>query len=118
MSTGRTAIERLIHIVVTCPSIAPEAFQLCLQHIHKSRDPSLYQSLLNAYEQASASGATGLPDPLEIARLDTRWTEDVMARNMADKNKLEVELKSYTNNMIKESIRVRIPSCIALSPVS
>ncbi|KAF6745950.1 G protein pathway suppressor 1 [Ephemerocybe angulata] len=104
--TGRTAIERLIHIVVTCPSIAPEAYQLCLQHIHKSRDPSLFQNLMNAYEQASNLSSSSLPDPMEIGRLDTRWADDTLARNTTDRTKLEVELKNYTNNMIKESIRM------------
>ncbi|KAJ2921868.1 hypothetical protein H1R20_g15224, partial [Candolleomyces eurysporus] len=111
--TGRTAIERLIHIVVTCPTIAAEAYQLCVQHIHQSRDPGLYQNLLSAYEQAQAynqsqvgEGATVLPDPMEIAQLDTRWMDETLAKNAADRGKLEVELKTYTNNMIKESIRM------------
>ncbi|KAJ3504550.1 hypothetical protein NMY22_g17884 [Coprinellus aureogranulatus] len=104
--TGRTAIERLIHIVVTCPSIAPEAYQLCLQHIHQSRDPSLFQNLLNAYEQANNYAGGSLRDPMEIGQLDTRWTDETIAKNTADRTKLEVELKTYTNNMIKESIRM------------
>jgi COP9 signalosome complex subunit 1 len=53
-------------------------------------------------------GATVLPDPMEIAQLDTRWMDETLAKNTADRGKLEVELKTYTNNMIKESIRVRI----------
>ncbi|EAU83783.2 G protein pathway suppressor 1 [Coprinopsis cinerea okayama7 len=104
--TGRTAIERLIHIVVTCPSIAPEAYQLAVQHIHQSRDPSLYQSLLSAYEQAGANAGVQLPSPYDLAQLDTKWMDETIAKNAADKSKLEVELKTYTNNMIKESIRM------------
>ena len=100
---------------MTCPTIAAEAYQLGVQHIHQSRDPGLYQNLLSAYEQAQSytqsqlsEGATVLPDPLEIAQLDTRWMDETLARNTADRGKLEVELKTYTNNMIKESIRVSI----------
>ena len=105
---GRTAIDRLIHIMMTCPTIAPEAFQLCVQHIHLSRDPALYQSLLQAYEQvATYAEGVSLPNPLELAELDTKWADETLTKNKADRTKLEVELKTYSNNMIKESIRVR-----------
>ena len=43
---------------------------------------------------------------MDVAQVDTRWADEVMAKNQAEKTKLEVELKTYTNNMIKESIRV------------
>lgn len=81
-----------------------------MQHVHQSRDPSLYQLLLSAYEQASApqSGSDGLqlPSPMELAPLDTKWVDEVVGKNQAERVKLEVELKTYSNNMIKESIRV------------
>jgi len=95
-----------MHIIVTCPSIAVDAYQLCLTHIHQSRDPSLYQNLLAAYEQANTIAGGTLPDPLRIGSLDTKWADEVAAKNAAERNKLEVELKTYTGNMIKESIRV------------
>jgi len=105
--SGRTVIDRLIHIVVICPSIAPEAFQLCVQHIHQSRDPSMYQNLLQAYEQvASSSTDISLPNPMELAELDTKWADEIITKNQADRVKLEVELRTYSNNMIKESIRM------------
>lgn len=45
---------------------------------------------------------------MDIAQLDTNWADETLAKNQAERTKLEVELKTYTNNMIKESIRVRI----------
>ena len=39
--------------------------------------------------------------------VDTAWVEEATKKNVAERTKLEVELKTYTNNMIKESIRVR-----------
>ena len=39
--------------------------------------------------------------------MDPTWLEQVTTRNQSERVKLEVELKTYTNNMIKESIRVR-----------
>lgn len=107
---GRTAIDRLIHIVKLCPAVAPEAFNLAVQHIHQSRDPSLYQTLVTEYEHLAENPAVKesyqLPNPLEISQLDTKWIDEVSAKNQSERVKLEVELKTYTNNMIKESIRV------------
>jgi COP9 signalosome complex subunit 1 len=97
--TGRTAVDRLVHIVATCPSIASQAFHLAVQYIHQLRDPGLYQTALSVYEQCSET-----PDAHDA--LDPNWIEETMSNNQRDRVKLEVELKAYTNNMIKESIRV------------
>ncbi|KAF7439841.1 hypothetical protein PC9H_000178 [Pleurotus ostreatus] len=104
--TGRTVIDRLTHIIVSCPSIAPEAFNLAIQHIHQSRDPSQYQIVLDAYEHAAAASTSPLPNPNDIASLDGQWAEETLSKNQAERTKLEVELKTYSNNMIKESIRM------------
>ena len=66
--------------MVHCPSIAPETFQLCVQHIHQSRDPSLYQNLLGAYEQLTNNPDLSLPNMMELAELDVQW-EDTLAKN-------------------------------------
>jgi len=102
----RTAIDRLIHVVSICPSIATDSFQLCVQHIHQSRDPTLYQAVLTAYEQTSSALDIPLPIPLDLAQLDTKWMYEIIAKNQTERTKLEVELMTYSNNMIKESIRV------------
>ena len=94
--------------MMICPSIAPEAFQLCVQHIHQSREPALYQNLLQAYEQLATSSDLSLPNMMDLAQLDTKWADEIITKNQADRVKLEVELKTYSNNMIKESIRVCI----------
>ncbi|KAF7366739.1 PCI domain-containing protein [Mycena sanguinolenta] len=104
--TGRTAVDRLIHIISTCHQLAPEAFQLAVQQIHQSRDPSLYQQVMSAYETVSGLSETPLPSGMDLAQLDTRWADETMAKNQAERSKLEVELKTYSNNMIKESIRM------------
>ncbi|KAJ7151400.1 26S proteasome subunit RPN7-domain-containing protein [Mycena crocata] len=104
--TGRTAVDRLIHIISTCPSLAAEAFQLAVQQIHQSRDPSLYQQVMSAYDQISGATDVPLPSSMDLASLDTRWADETMAKNQAERSKLEVELKTYSNNMIKESIRM------------
>ncbi|XP_006455086.1 hypothetical protein AGABI2DRAFT_209370 [Agaricus bisporus var. bisporus H97] len=108
--SGRTAIDRLIHIVRTCPAVAPEAFKLAVELIHQWRDPSLYQTLITEYERlldnTTVRESYTLPNPLEIAQLDTKWVDEITAKNQSEKVRLEVELKTYMNNMIKESIRM------------
>lgn len=63
---------------------------------------------MTAYDQASSLSETPLPDSLELASLDTKWADETMSKNQADRVKLEFELKTYSNNMIKESIRVSL----------
>jgi COP9 signalosome complex subunit 1 len=100
--TGRTAVDRLIHIIAICPSIAVQTFHVAVQYIHQLRDPNLYQTALTALEQSLGQQAENIPDDV----LDPKWIDDVVARNQAERLKLDVELKTYSNNMIKESIRV------------
>ncbi|KAF8665046.1 hypothetical protein AX16_000658 [Volvariella volvacea WC 439] len=103
---GRTLVDRLIHIVATCPSLAFEAFNIAVTKIQELRDPNLYQTLVNAYEQLRSTEGVNTPPLTEAQPLDPRWLDETMAKNQADKLKLEVELKTYANNMIKESIRM------------
>ncbi|KAF5366148.1 hypothetical protein D9757_010959 [Collybiopsis confluens] len=104
--TGRTAIDRLTHIVSVCPSVAVEAFSLAAKLIQKSRDPSLYQTLCHAYEQVSVYPDVQLPSISTLPVIQSKYTEDTLKNNHAEKIKLEAELKNYSNNMIKESIRL------------
>ncbi|KAL1745165.1 26S proteasome subunit RPN7-domain-containing protein [Schizophyllum fasciatum] len=104
--TGRAAIFRLTHIITHCPALAPDAFRLAVQHVYQSREPQLYQQALAAYEGAAAGAEPALPRPEDVAALDAKWIDEINARNASERVKLEVELKSYTNNMIKESIRM------------
>ena len=107
--TGRTAVDRLLTIIASCPAIAPQALKLAFSHLYRLRDPSLVQAALSAYVSATAlPEGQGLPPAGEVVDVDTAWIEEVTKKNVAERTKLEVELKTYTNNMIKESIRVRI----------
>jgi COP9 signalosome complex subunit 1 len=46
-------------------------------------------------------------DPAALT--DTTWAEKKAQETQREQDRLEHELKSYKNNLIKESIRVRIP---------
>ncbi|KIJ64919.1 hypothetical protein HYDPIDRAFT_89529 [Hydnomerulius pinastri MD-312] len=105
--TGRTAVDRLINITASCPSIAPQALKLAFTHLQRLRDPSLVQIAISAYESvASLPEGQGLPPVGDVVLIDTHWIEETTKKNVAERTKLEVELKTYSNNMIKESIRM------------
>ena len=72
-----------------------------MQRIKTGRDVSFYNNAVNLYNQT-------LPDGADREGVDAQWVESTQASNMHERNKLEVELKTYQSNMIKESIRVRI----------
>ncbi|KAH7911481.1 26S proteasome subunit RPN7-domain-containing protein, partial [Hygrophoropsis aurantiaca] len=103
---GRTAVDRLVHIISICPSVAQHALKLAFTYIQQLRDPSLYQIAISAYDNASASLEVDLPPVADICLIDTKRVDETIKKNQADKTKLEVELKTYSNNMIKESIRM------------
>ncbi|KAL5478528.1 hypothetical protein ACEPAI_2712 [Sanghuangporus weigelae] len=97
--SDRTAISRLLYILEVCPSLKEAAFRLVEQRIKAGSDVSVYQRALILY--------TGrLPDGTPNEDVDMDWIEKTNASNTSERNKLEVELKTYTSNMIKESIRM------------
>lgn len=106
--SGRSLVDRLIFLIPQCPSLAVQAAQAAAKQIRNMRDITLYSSLLTAYEQALGSAPADLPLPPfhEVVSIDQAWIDDTTRRNQDERIKLEVELKTYSSNMIKESIRV------------
>ena len=108
--TGRSAIERLNYIMDMAPSLATRALTtaLPLLTLPTQRDTSLYQTLLTTYDRATTidSSLPLLQDIVPDQAPYVRWVEETNTKNNTERVKLEVELKTYTNNMIKESIRM------------
>ena len=76
---------------------------MVVQLIRSQRDTGLYLTAVVLYnEYLDSIGSTE-----DRVTVDSAWEEATKARNEAERNKLEVELKTYQSNMIKESIRVR-----------
>ncbi|GBE83515.1 G protein pathway suppressor 1 [Sparassis latifolia] len=103
---GRTYVDRLVQIIALCPSIAAQALQLALLEVFQMRDVNLYRTVLSTYEQVSVASNGQLPLVGDIAPLNQKWIDETNQKNQVDRTKLEVELKTYTSNMIKESIRM------------
>ena len=56
-------------------------------------------------------------DPLDCeATPDVAWIDKVQKQTKVETDKLEMELKGYKNNLIKESIRVGLISLCARRP--
>ena len=104
-------MDRLIHIISLSPSLAPQAFKKALQHLTAStqRDTEYYKTILATYENVSSRPGVRLPPLNELLPDHTAylaWIEETNERNNAERRKLEVELKTYTGNVLKESIRM------------
>jgi COP9 signalosome complex subunit 1 len=111
--SGRTLVDRLLFLIPQCPSLVSQAIAVAEENIKRMRDINLYAQLMTAYDQActAAPPEDPLPPFSEVVEMDQAWIEETNRKNMEDRAKLEVELKTYTSNMIKESIRVSgVPS--------
>lgn len=118
---GRNKITRLLHIARSSPSLAGPALTLALSAIKAlTLDTRLYEdayyqyrTLIDAvekgeetdpqakawYEQQRGQGS--------FAPFDRAWFEKAKQEAHSGQDRLEIELKGYLTNLIKESIRVR-----------
>lgn len=115
---------RLIFIANSCVSLAGPALTLALSTILSTTlDTGLYQTTYAQYLQlATAIEAGEVTDAAAkdwhagfvakegkmAAAMDTQWIARTKSEAGKLIDKLEVELKGYTTNLIKESIRVSL----------
>jgi COP9 signalosome complex subunit 1 len=74
--------------------------QLAIQALTQTRDVISYQ--------ATVQDHNARPGMRDVIPVDTEWVEATANRNNRERDKLETELKTYSSNMIKESIRVSL----------
>jgi COP9 signalosome complex subunit 1 len=79
-----------------------DALKAAVGEAKKGRDIGRYQQAVEHLRLAAPSD----PD----AVFDQAWIQQTDKTNKEETRRLENELKMYKNNLIKESIRVRIPS--------
>lgn len=103
---GRRRIERLLFIARSCPELRDRARQLALKAIETSSlDYKLYLHIIADGDGKAVHG-------------DERWIEDARVKQESGREKLDVELKNYQNNLIKESIRVRTATVHGSTPLT
>ena len=99
-----------------------EAYTLAIKEIQsKTLDFNLYESIVNEYNlvltkfKEERESHQNVSRAAEAARgekawqLDVNWIEMKRRKVVQDLNRLDVDLKTYQNNLIKESIRVGFP---------
>ncbi|KAK9474049.1 26S proteasome subunit RPN7-domain-containing protein [Dipodascopsis tothii] len=96
--SGRIAIDRLEFIASKCPPLAEEALALAAGRLKQTADTGRYEAVVERLRAINPAHA--------LAAGDAAWVEAVDRKNRAAHDKLEQELKSYKNNLIKESIRM------------
>jgi COP9 signalosome complex subunit 1 len=97
-ATGRTRLDRLLHIGVCSSFLGVEALKLAVREAKTGKD-------VRRYVDAQTHLETIGPDEPEAIR-DKSWIEWMDKQNQAETKRLEEELKGYKNNLVKESIRV------------
>ncbi|KAF1958828.1 COP9 signalosome-like protein complex subunit 1 [Byssothecium circinans] len=95
---GHTRLDRLRHIGSHSPYLAVDAFRMAITEAKQGDNPELYANLATDFSEIAPE------DPLAI--VDTAWVDTKTKQLNSETDKLEHELKSYKNNLIKESIRM------------
>jgi COP9 signalosome complex subunit 1 len=95
-----TRIERLLFIADHCPPLQAEAYKLALDALKHTLNFAKYTTVLSKLNEA----LTAKYSPAVAA--DTQWIENAQRTARSQTEKLETDLKTYKNNLIKESIRV------------
>src|SRR4051794_14546700 len=93
---GATRLQRLHHIGNTSTYLAVDAYHLAISEAKHGKNIELHRTLVDEFSQICPD------DPL--AKPNLEWV-DKKEREVRDEGeKLEHELRSYKNNLIKESI--------------
>ncbi|KAK9469320.1 26S proteasome subunit RPN7-domain-containing protein [Lipomyces arxii] len=94
----RNAVNRLLFIADKSPELAENALVLAITRLKQSLDVSRYEDTVERLKEISPSN--------KFAAVDQAWIDTVTNKSRITGDKLELELKSYKNNLIKESIRM------------
>ncbi|KAF6017632.1 GPS1 [Bugula neritina] len=106
---GMAKLQRLLFIADRCPSLQHEALRMALSTVMQTYNTMAYQSVHRKLSESITSGSM-LPDALaglvrNVPPLDTAWIDTTAKRAAQKLEKLDIDLKNYRGNSIKESIR-------------
>ncbi|KAH8692457.1 COP9 signalosome-like protein complex subunit 1 [Phaeosphaeriaceae sp. PMI808] len=96
--TGFTRIDRLHHIGSLSLYLAVDAYRLAINEAKKGKNVAIYTTLVDDFSCIAPEDAAAV--------MDTAWAEKKTRDTQQEQDRLEHELKSYKNNLIKESIRM------------
>ncbi|MCO5576896.1 hypothetical protein L7F22_030717 [Adiantum nelumboides] len=103
---GRTRIQRLLFLASQSPALRKPCSEAALHLITSStKDVNAYHQALALRNTTAHHDQAALPRDQRLPA-DTAWIESTERSNRAESQKLDLELRNYTNNLIKESIRM------------
>ena len=97
-SVGRTRFNRLYLIGSCSTTLYHEALKAAIAEAKSGCDVQQYEQAVAMLHELGPADRESTPD--------MTWIDAVKKRNKVETDKLEMELKGYKNNLIKESIRV------------
>ncbi|MCJ1243103.1 hypothetical protein MMC30_000300 [Trapelia coarctata] len=95
---GKTQIHRLHHIGTSSTQLYLEALKAAIAAAKRGKDVELYKTVSAALFQI-------VPDDPDATQ-DSAWITKTASEVNKETSRLELELKGYRNNLIKESIRM------------
>lgn len=103
---GRTKIDRLLFLAEKVPSFRQPCSSAALDLITSTtKDVQLYHRALYIRNTKPENGSPLLPKE-ERRDVNVDWCETTEKANRIELEKLDLELRNYQNNLIKESIRM------------
>lgn len=101
---GLTRLHRLTYLAQHCPELRLPCSTAALNLIKESTgNTAEYHALLTIRNTNPNGSLLPASDRMEA---DSGWIQSTDARNAAEREKLELEMRNYQNNLIKESIRM------------
>ncbi|RZF36031.1 hypothetical protein LSTR_LSTR005847 [Laodelphax striatellus] len=106
--TGLAKLYRLIYISDHCPSLRIDALKMAISAVMETYNVMLYQQLHRKLQDVMST--VSLPDVAgggmqDIPTMDLVWVENKNKKGALKLEKLDLDLKNYKSNSIKESIR-------------
>ncbi|KAF2000688.1 PCI-domain-containing protein [Amniculicola lignicola CBS 123094] len=95
---GFTRLERLHHIGSSSTYLAVDTYHMAISEAKRGKKTKLYTTLAEELAQIAPG------DPASLT--DTAWVEKKNRDLKIEHDKLDHELRTYKNNLIKESIRM------------
>ena len=101
MSVGKTRLSRLYLIGTSSTALYHDALRAAIAEAKSGNDVLQYQQAVLKLREYDPTDHEAKPDMI--------WMDTVKKQTKVETDKLEMELKGYKNNLIKESIRVSLP---------
>ena len=103
--SGNAGAHRLMYIATHCPPLRSTCSKAAIDYLKENtRDVAAYQRMITVHNTEPETG--NLVPASDRITADAEWIQATQQRNNAEREKLELEMRNYQNNLIKESIRM------------